>query len=55
MLQPKKVKYRKMQKGRMRGQGATAATTVSFGDFGLQAHRPRLRSPRARSRPLVSR
>jgi large subunit ribosomal protein L16 len=36
MLQPKKVKYRKMQKGRMRGK-AYRGSKLSFGDFGLQA------------------
>ncbi len=36
MLQPKKVKYRKQQKGRMRGKAHRGAT-VAFGDFGLQA------------------
>ena len=36
MLVPKKVKHRKMQKGRLRGL-ATAGTTVSFGKYGLKA------------------
>ena len=36
MLAPKKVKWRKQQKGRMRGI-AKGATAVAFGDFGLQA------------------
>jgi large subunit ribosomal protein L16 len=36
MLSPKKVKYRKRQKGRMRGT-AHRGSDVSFGDFGLQA------------------
>ena len=36
MLQPKKVKHRKQQKGRMKGK-ALRGNTVSFGDFGLQA------------------
>jgi large subunit ribosomal protein L16 len=35
MLQPKKVKYRKMQKGRVRGT-ATRGASVAFGDYGLQ-------------------
>lgn len=35
MLQPKRVKYRKLQKGRLRGQAARG-NTISFGDFGLQ-------------------
>ena len=36
MLQPKKTKYRKQQKGRNRGV-ATRGTMVSFGEFGLKA------------------
>lgn len=36
MLSPKKVKYRKQQKGRLRGS-ATRGTSLAFGDFGLQA------------------
>jgi len=36
VLQPKKVKHRKMQKGRMRGS-AHRGNTVAFGEFGLQA------------------
>jgi len=36
MLQPKKVKHRKMQKGRMRGS-AHSGNTVAFGEYGLQA------------------
>lgn len=39
MLQPKRVKYRKSQKGRRRGQ-ANAGNSVVFGDFGLQALEP---------------
>jgi len=35
MLQPKKVKYRKQMKGRIRGIAQRGAT-VAFGDFGLQ-------------------
>ena len=36
MLAPKRVKYRRMHKGRMRGQ-ATRGNLVSFGEYGLQA------------------
>jgi large subunit ribosomal protein L16 len=36
MLSPKKVKYRKQQKGRMRGL-AHAGSSLTFGQFGLQA------------------
>lgn len=39
MLAPKKVKYRKMQKGRMKGI-AYRGDTVSFGQFGLKAVEP---------------
>jgi large subunit ribosomal protein L16 len=35
MLQPKRTKYRKQQRGRMRGK-AMRGSTLSFGDFGLQ-------------------
>ncbi|HSM09538.1 MAG TPA: 50S ribosomal protein L16 [Gemmatimonadota bacterium] len=35
MLQPKRVKYRKQQKGRMKGN-AQRGNTIAFGDFGLQ-------------------
>jgi len=36
MLQPKKVKHRKVQKGRNRG-ASHRGNAVSFGDYGLQA------------------
>ncbi len=36
MLQPKRTKFRKQQKGRNRGL-ATRGNRVSFGDFGLKA------------------
>ncbi len=36
MLQPKKVKHRKMFKGRLRGK-SHRGNVLSFGDFGLQA------------------
>jgi large subunit ribosomal protein L16 len=39
VLMPKKVRHRKMQRGRMRGQ-AKGGTTVNFGDFGLMAIEP---------------
>jgi large subunit ribosomal protein L16 len=39
LLMPKKVKFRKMQKGRMNGK-AYSGSTVSFGDFGLKALEP---------------
>jgi large subunit ribosomal protein L16 len=36
MLQPKRVKYRKQQKGRLRGN-ALRGNVISFGDYGLQS------------------
>ncbi len=36
MLSPKKTKYRKRQKGRLKGV-ASRGNTLSFGDFGLKA------------------
>lgn len=36
MLMPKRVKFRKLQKGRMGGK-ATRGSSVAFGDYGLQA------------------
>jgi len=36
MLQPKKVKHRKVMKGRMKGK-AQRGSTIAFGEFGLQA------------------
>jgi large subunit ribosomal protein L16 len=39
MLMPKKVKFRKMQKGNMNGKAYSGAE-VSFGEFGLKATEP---------------
>lgn len=39
MLMPKKVKFRKQQRGRMRGK-AWRGHTVAFGDYGLKALEP---------------
>jgi large subunit ribosomal protein L16 len=39
MLQPKRTKFRKQMRGRMKGQ-ASRGTDVSFGDYGLQALEP---------------
>jgi len=36
---PKRVKYRKQQRGRMKGR-AKGGTTLAFGDYGLQALEP---------------
>jgi large subunit ribosomal protein L16 len=38
-MMPKRVKYRKSQKGRVRGN-ATRGNYVAFGDYGLQALEP---------------
>ncbi len=39
MLMPKRVKYRKQHRGRMKGK-ETRGTEVSFGQYGLQALEP---------------
>ncbi|MGI6566693.1 MAG: 50S ribosomal protein L16 [Firmicutes bacterium] len=39
MLIPKRVKYRKQQRGRMKGK-ALRGSTVSYGEYGLQAQEP---------------
>lgn len=39
MLMPKRVKYRKQHRGRMRGR-AKGGTTLAFGQYGLQALEP---------------
>ncbi len=39
MLMPKRVKYRKVHRGRRRGM-AQRGNQVSFGDYGLQALEP---------------
>lgn len=39
MLMPKRVKFRKMMKGRMRGK-AYRGSEISFGEFGLKALEP---------------
>ncbi|MGO0122799.1 50S ribosomal protein L16 [Desulfothermobacter acidiphilus] len=39
MLQPRKIKYRKHHRGRMKGK-AKGSTTLHFGDYGLQALEP---------------
>jgi len=39
MLLPKRVKYRRVQRGRMTGK-ATRGNTVSYGEYGLQAMEP---------------
>ena len=39
MLQPKRLKHRKFQRGRMKGH-AVAGGTIAFGDYALQAQEP---------------
>ncbi len=39
MLAPKKIKWRKQQRGRMRGK-ATRCNALAFGEFGLQSIQP---------------
>jgi large subunit ribosomal protein L16 len=39
MLSPRRTKFRKQQRGRMRG-AATSANKLDFGDFGMQALEP---------------
>ncbi len=39
MLMPKRLKYRKQQRGRMRGKAMRGAT-LEFGDYGIQALEP---------------
>ena len=39
MLMPKKTKYRKQQRGRMRGM-ATRGSSIDFGTYGLQSESP---------------
>lgn len=40
MLQPKRVKFRRQQKGRIRGN-AQRGTTIAFGDFALKSLEPK--------------
>ena len=39
MLMPKRVKYRRVQRGRMKGK-ATRGNVVTYGEFGLQSLEP---------------
>ena len=39
MLMPKRVKYRRVQRGRMKGK-ATRGNSVTYGEFGLAAQEP---------------
>ena len=52
MLMPKKVKYRKQQRGRMKGK-AWRGSSLAFGEYGLKAMGA-AGSPPARSKRPVS-
>ena len=39
MLMPKRTKYRRVHRGRLRGK-AKAGTTITFGDYGLRSLEP---------------
>ena len=52
MLLPKRVKYRRVQRGRLTGK-ATRGNTISYGEYGLQAVEPH-GSPAIRSKQPVS-
>ncbi len=39
MLMPKRVKHRKVHRGRMKGK-ATRGTTITYGDYGIKALEP---------------
>ncbi|NLW42854.1 MAG: 50S ribosomal protein L16 [Tissierellia bacterium] len=39
MLMPKRVKYRRVHRGRMKGK-ATRGNTITYGEYGLQAMEP---------------
>ena len=39
MLMPKRTKYRRVQRGRMKG-AASRGNKVSYGEFGIQAMEP---------------
>ena len=45
MLLPKRVKYRRVHRGRMTGK-ATRGNTLAYGEFGLQATEPGLEEKR---------
>lgn len=45
MLMPKRVKFRKMQRGRMKGM-AHRGSSVAFGSYGLQALEPHMLTSR---------
>ena len=52
MLMPKRVKYRRVHRGRMKGK-ATRGNFVAYGEFGLSGHRAELDHQPTRSRQLV--
>ena len=52
MLQPKRTKFRKMHKGRIRGE-AKGGSSLNFGTYGLKATEPE-RGDRASDRSRAS-
>ena len=52
MLQPKRTKFRKMHKGRIKGE-AKGGSDLNFGTYGLKAISPSV-SPRVRSKRLAA-
>ena len=53
MLMPKRVKRRRVFRGRMKGK-AQRGNFLAYGDFGIVATEPELGDRPARSRPPVS-
>lgn len=51
MLLPKRVKYRRVQRGRLKGK-ATRGNQVNYGDFGLVALEPAGSPPIRLRRPV---
>ena len=52
-MMPKRVKFRKSQRGKNRGSGKPVGTTVAFGEFGLAGIKSMLGSPLSRSRRVA--
>ena len=50
MLLPKRVKYRRVHRGRLKGK-ALKGNTVTYGEFGLQATEPMDHQQPDRGRP----
>ena len=52
-MMPKRSKFRKVHRGRLKGTSQRAATKLSFGDFGLHGDGLVAGSPAAKSKPAV--